>query len=192
MLRGNLCHKLPRNRPKMDYPSFAMKNTLMQKSRHFEAFFLPVLRALRVLCSVPCSLQTLSWLVPFSTCSFSYKFNKYLCHSAYWCTHNPAHMSILLFHLHLPFSNSCVCVSKLVNTIPSCSIFLRTYRHIRMYGLCSVAFFYPSFFFLFSVSTNLTHTHVTVSIDVRTTLLICLSSFSNCIFLSLIYEQTNT
>jgi len=153
---------------------------------------LPVLRALRVLCSVPCALQTLCWLVPFSASSFFYKFNKHLCHSAYWCTHNPAHMSILLFHLHLPFSNSCVCVSKHVYAFPSSSTFIHTYRHICMYGLCSVVHFYPSFCFLFSVSTNLIDTHVTVPIDVRTTLLICLSSFSNCIFLSLINQQTNT
>jgi len=34
-------------------------------------------------------------------------------------------------------------------------------------------------------------TYVTVSIDVRTILLICLSSFSICVFISLIYEQMN-
>jgi len=33
------------------------------------------------------------------------KFNRHLCHGAYWCTHNPAHIPILFFHLCLRFSN---------------------------------------------------------------------------------------
>ena len=61
-----------------------------------------------------------------------------------------------------------------------------------MYGLCFVLYFYPSFCFYSSVSTNFIDTYVTVPIDVRTTLLIYLSSFFICIFISLIYEHTNT
>jgi len=65
--------------------------------------------------------------------------------------------------------NSCVCVITHVYAIPSSSIFIHTYRHLHMYGLCSVLFVSPSFRFLSSVSTNFINTYVTVSIDVRTT-----------------------
>jgi len=69
---------------------------------------------------------------------FFYKFNRHLCHSAYWCTHNPAHMSILLFHMHLHFSNSCVCVSPSQHAyaFPSSSTFIHIYRYIHVYVLC--------------------------------------------------------
>jgi len=91
----------------------------------------------------------------------------------------------------LKFLPGCVCVSKHVYAFLSSSIFIHTYRHIHMYGLCSVLYIYPPFCFLSFVSKNLIDTYVTVPIDVRTTLLICLSSFSICIFISLIYEPTN-
>ena len=79
-----------------------------------------------------CSIFLTTFLFSFF---FFYKFNRHLCHSAFWCTHNPAHMSRLLFHLHLLFSslNSCVCVSKQVYAFPSSSIFIHTYRHIHMH-----------------------------------------------------------
>jgi len=114
-------------------------------------------------------------LTAFLFCFFScYEFNGHLCHGAYWCAHNPAHMPILLFQLHLPFSNSCVCVyiSENVYAIPSPSIFLHTYRHIHMYVLCSVLYSQPPFCFLFSFSTHLIDTYVTVPIDVRIILLL--------------------
>jgi len=44
-----------------------------------------------------------------------------------------AHMPILLFRLHFHLCNSCVCVCKLVHTLPSSSIFIHIYRHIHMY-----------------------------------------------------------
>jgi len=69
---------------------------------------------------------------------FFYEFKRQLFHGAYWCTHNPAHMPILLFHQHLYYSDSYVCVSKNVYAFPSSSIFIHIYRHIHMHGLCSV------------------------------------------------------
>jgi len=42
-------------------------------------------------------------------------------------------MPILLFHLHLPFSNSFFCVSKHVYAFPSSFIFIQMYHHIHMY-----------------------------------------------------------
>jgi len=73
-------------------------------------------------------------------CFFLYNFKRHLCHGAYWCTHNHAHMPILFFHLHLHFSNSCLWVSKHVHAFPSSPIFIHIYRHIHMYGLCSVLY----------------------------------------------------
>ena len=64
--------------------------------------------------------------------------------------------------------NSCVCVSKHVYAFPSSSIFIHTYCHPHMYGLCSFLCLSPSFCFLSSVSTNFIDTYVTVPIDVRT------------------------
>ena len=70
-------------------------------------------------CFVFCSIFITTFLFYFF---FSYRFNRHLCHGTYWCTHNPAHMPILLFHLRRNFSNSCVCVSKHVYTFPCSSI----------------------------------------------------------------------
>jgi len=59
-----------------------------------------------------------------------YKFNRHLCHGAYWSTHNHAHILILLrFH----FCTSCVRVCQLVYAFPSSSIFIHIYRNIYMY-----------------------------------------------------------
>jgi len=88
----------------------------------------------RAACFVFCSIFLTTFLFP---CSFSYKFDRHLClSSAYWSTHNLVHMPILIFHL--PISNYCVCISKRVYAIPSSSTSMHTYRHIHMYGLCSV------------------------------------------------------
>jgi len=103
----------------------------------------------RAACLVFCSVFVTTFLI---VCGFFYKFNSHLCHGAYWCTHNPAHMAVLLFHLHLPFSNFCVCLSKHVSAFPSSFIFIHTYHRIHMYGLCSVLYFYPSFCFPSSFS----------------------------------------
>jgi len=96
------------------------------------AFFPTCLSACvaRAVCFVFCSIFLTTFLFSFF---FFYKFNRHLCHGAYWCTHNPAHMPRFLFHLHLHFSISCVCVSKHVYAFPSSSIFIHTYRHIPMY-----------------------------------------------------------
>ena len=82
----------------------------------------------------------------------------------------------LLYEPLVPFCcllgvNSCVCVFTHVYAFPSSSIFIHTYRHLHMYGVCSVLYVSPSFRFqvLSSVSTNLIDTYVTVPIDVRTT-----------------------
>jgi len=83
-------------------------------------------------CFVFCSIFLTTFLFSFF---FFYKFNGHLCHGAYWCTHNPAHMPFLLFYLYLHFFNSCVpvCVYKHVYAFPSSSIFIHTYRHIHTY-----------------------------------------------------------
>jgi len=65
--------------------------------------------------------------------------------------------------------NSCMCVSTHVYAFPSCSIFIHTYRHLHMYGLCSVLYVSPSFRSLSSDSINLIDSYVTVPIDIRTT-----------------------
>ena len=75
--------------------------------------------------------------------TFFLKFDRNLCHSASWCTHNPAHVSIHLFHPHFRFSNPCICICQHVYAFPSSSTFIHTNRHIRMYGLCSFLYFYP-------------------------------------------------
>jgi len=98
-------------------------------------------------------------------------------------------MPILSFHLHLSFSNSCVCVSKHVYAFFSSSVFIHTYLHVHIYDLCSVLYLESNYYFLSSVSTISMDTYVTVSIDIPTTLLICLSSLYICVFISLIYEQ---
>ena len=66
-----------------------------------------------------------------------YKFNRHLCCAAYLCTHNLAHMPILLFLLHFHLCNSCVCVFQLVYALPSSFIFTHNYRHIYM-NICFV------------------------------------------------------
>jgi len=90
--------------------------------------FLPVLRVLRVLCSVLYFLTTFMF-----SFFFFYKFNRHLCHGAYSCTHNPAHMPIFLFQVHLHFSNFGVCVSKHVYAFPSSSTFIHIYSHVHIY-----------------------------------------------------------
>jgi len=133
--------------------------------------FLPVLRALRVLCTVLTAFL-------FSFFVF-YKFHRQLCHGAYWCTYNLANMPILLFHLQLPFSNSCICVFKHVYAFPSSCILIHIYCHIYKYVLCPVLYLKPCLCFLSSSSTNLIDTYVTVPIDVRITPLIYLDSFAS-------------
>jgi len=74
--------------------------------------------------------------------------------------HATAHMSVLLFYLHVDvyYSNSCLCVSKRVYAFPLSSIFVHIYRHIHIYiyiyicFMCSVLHLYPSFCFVFSFS----------------------------------------
>ena len=109
-----------------------------------------------------------------------------LCHGAYSCTHNPANMPKPFFNMHLHFSNSCVCVSKHVYALSSSLIRIHISRHIHLYGLCSVLHLPPSFSFFSFSPTNSIDTYVTVPIHVRVNMLICLSSLSICIFISLI------
>jgi len=180
---------------------------------------LPVLRALRVLCLVLSSYQSLCFLSSFSTnlidpyvtvpidvsitlpiclssfpiCIFVSLIPANVCLNMY--RHTLANMSTLLYcarirtylpphvhsclppHIHTYLNtllyeplvplrfllrvNPCVCASKHVCAFPSSSIFVHTYRHLHMYGLCSVLCLSPSFFFS-SVFTNSTDTYVTV------------------------------
>ena len=57
-----------------------------------------------IVCFVSCSLLVTIFLFFFFF--FFYIFNRHVCHGAYWCTHNPAHMPRLLpiyiFISHLP------------------------------------------------------------------------------------------
>ena len=141
----------------------------------------------RAACLVFCPIFITTFWFSFF---FFYKFNTHLCHGAYWCTHNPAHMPILLFHLPLPFSNSCICVSKHVYVFPSSSIFIYIYRHIAIFMCMFCVLFYVYnylFCFLSCCSTNLIDTYVTVPIDVPITLLISLSSASFCISIFVIH-----
>jgi len=62
--------------------------------------------------------------------------------------HDPAHMSVLLFYLHVYYSNSCVCVSKHVYANPSSSISVRIYDHLHMYCSCYVLHLCQCFFCL--------------------------------------------
>jgi len=89
---------------------------------------LSVLRALRVLSSVPNSKPL---FFCFPTFLF-YEFNGQLCHRAYWCTHSLAHMPILLFLLHSHLSSLWVCVFQLVYAFPNSSTFIYNYHHIHM------------------------------------------------------------
>jgi len=82
-----------------------------------------------------------------------------------------------IFHLHLHFSNSCVCVSKHVYAFPSSFILIHIYYHIHEYVLCPVLCLSSYFGFLSSFSINLIDTYITVHIDVSITPLICLDSF---------------
>jgi len=89
-------------------------------------------------CFVFCSISLTAFLFSFF---YFYKFNRHLCHGAYWCTHNPANMPKLFLHLHLYFFNSCVCVSKHVYAFPSSFILIHIYCcHIHENDLCPVLY----------------------------------------------------
>ena len=65
-----------------------------------------------------------------------------------WCScymYDPAHMSVLLFHLYIYYFNPCVCVSTHVCAPASSSIFVHIYSHCHMYCLCHVFYLYPCF-----------------------------------------------
>jgi len=79
--------------------------------------------------------------------------------------------------------------SKRTGNLSSLPVFLPVLRTLLV--LCSVVYSWPPFCFLSSFSTNLIDTSVTVPIDVRITLLICLNSFFICIFISLIPAYVN-
>jgi len=164
----------------------------------------------RAACLVFCSMFLTIFLFSFF---LFYKFNSHLCHGAYCCTHNPAHMPILLCDLHLYFSNSCVCVPKHVYAFPSLSqastprglvpcwytcgfMFKGLYfsNHpclLHMYFSCSVLYLWRSFCFLSSFSANLIDTYVTVPSDAFITLLINLSSASFCISILVIHTYVH-
>ena len=68
--------------------------------------------------------------------------------------------------------------------LSSLPVFLPVLRALRV--LCLVLYSWPPFYFLSSFLTNFIDTYVTVLIDERITLLICLDSFPIRIFLSII------
>jgi len=53
---------------------------------------------------------------------------------------DPAHISVLLFYLHVFYSNFCVCVCKHVYAISSSCMFVHMYRHFHMYCLCYILY----------------------------------------------------
>jgi len=81
----------------------------------------------RAACFVWCSVLITTFCFLFF---FFHKLDRHLYHGAYWCTHNLAHMPILLFRLHFHLCNSCACVCQLVYALSSLSIFIHIYRHI--------------------------------------------------------------
>ena len=81
-------------------------------------------------CFVFCSVFITIFLFSFF---FVYTSIRHLCHGAYWCTHNIAHLLILCFLLHFHLCISCVCVREFVYGLPSSSIFIHSYRHIHMF-----------------------------------------------------------
>ena len=113
----------------------------------------------RAACCVICSIFLTAFLIIFF---FFYKFNRHLCHGAYWCTHYPANMRKLFFLLHLHSSNSCVCVSKHVYAVPSFSMLIHIYCHIHVYSCfvsCSlcITIFLLSFFHFYKFNRYLCH-----------------------------------
>jgi len=94
-------------------------------------------------------------------------------------THDPAHMSILLFYRHVYNSNSCVCVSKHVYAFPSSAILLHIYRHLHMYSWF-MFYTYTHVFVVFFFFRNFIDTCVTLSIDVIIPLRTSWSSDSCC------------
>jgi len=50
------------------------------------------------------------------------------------------HMSVLIFYLHVYYSDSWVCVSKHVEGFPSFSIFVHIHRHFHVYCLYCVLY----------------------------------------------------
>jgi len=86
-----------------------------------------------VLCTayfVCCSIFITTFFISFF---FVYKFNRHLCHGAYWFTRSLACMPIFQSRLHLHSSNSCVCACQLVCTLFSFSTFIYNHRHIHVY-----------------------------------------------------------
>ena len=90
----------------------------------------------------------------FSLC----KFNRHLCHGAYWCTHNPDLIPILLFHLHLPFPPS-FCVPEQVYAWSSSSIFTNVSpcSYVYVCRLFVMTIFLFSFFFFYTFKRHLCH-----------------------------------
>ena len=80
-------------------------------------------------------------------------------------THNPAHMSVLLFCLHVDYSNGCVCVLKHSYAFPSSSIFLHIIA-LFICTLCVMFYIYTHLVVYFFFFRNLIDTRVTVSIHV--------------------------
>jgi len=95
----------------------------------------------RAACLVFGSVSITTFLFSFS---FFYTFNRHLCHGAYSCTHKPANMRKLFFHLHVHLSSSYVRVYIHVYAFPSSSMSINTYRHIHTYVWCSVLYWQPA------------------------------------------------
>jgi len=86
------------------------------------------------LCCARCVFCALFYIsTPFFFLFLLYKFNRHLCHGAYWCTHSLSHMPTLLFLLHFNLRISCVCVCQLVYALSSSCTWIYNHRHIHMY-----------------------------------------------------------
>jgi len=71
---------------------------------------------------------------PFVCFFLFHKSNRHICHGAYSCTHNLAHILILRFLLHSHLCDSYVCVRQSAYALPSSSIPIHIYRQIDMYA----------------------------------------------------------
>jgi len=125
------------------------------------------------------------WMECLGTGSGNYKLDTHLCQGAYWCTHNHAHMPRLLSNcIFISLIPAYVCLSMCPHfpPIPYSHKFIAAF--ILCFVFCSILI--TIFLFSFSCSINLINTYVTVPIDVRITLPICLDSILIFIFISLI------
>jgi len=112
------------------------------------AVILPVLCAA---CLGFCSIFTTTF---FLACSFFYKFNRHLCHGAYWWKNNPVHSGIIPWYVYLSFSifPACVCLNLIfISFIYHSHTSLSPYPYV-WFVFCSLLVTIFFVFFLSSVN----------------------------------------